>query len=238
MKKLITILLITLLCSAFQSCKKVRGEGPVVTEMRGITGFTGVNAGIDGDVYFTQDSVYKVEIHAQQNILDVMETSISNGELKIYFQRNKLVGRHDRVSIYVSAPNINSLGVNGSGNLYVQQPIRTDNMDLKITGSGAMRIADMKVDGNLTARISGSGDVAISTGTADHQAIEISGSGSMDFLNVAAHNADVHISGSGSAKVNISDVLNVSISGSGDVYYMGSPKVNSSISGSGKVRKI
>ena len=64
------------LCLIFNSCDKVKGKGDVVSEMMNLTGFTAISLALDGVLYFTPDSVYSVEIQAQQNILDVIETTV------------------------------------------------------------------------------------------------------------------------------------------------------------------
>ena len=57
------------------SCKKVVGEGDLQTETRNITDFSGVSASIGGKIYYKIDPVYKVEITAQRNILDVIQAT-------------------------------------------------------------------------------------------------------------------------------------------------------------------
>ena len=115
---------------AFASCKKIKGEGPVLTETRTITGFTGVSADIDGDVYITPDSVFKVEVRAQQNILDVIQSQVVNGELRLRFKNDVTVSTHDRVSVYISAPALSSFSVGGSGKLIVQRPVNASLVQL------------------------------------------------------------------------------------------------------------
>jgi hypothetical protein len=81
MKKL-SVALLSALILLITSCEKIDGEGPVVTETRDVSGFSGIDFRIGGDVYFKKDTVYKVEVSAQQNILDKLETYVSDGNLK------------------------------------------------------------------------------------------------------------------------------------------------------------
>ena len=234
MKK-VAILLASFLTLAFASCKKINGDGPVVNETRAITGFRSIHSGISGDVYFTQDSVYGVEIRAQQNILDIIDTRVSNGELKIDFSHNHNVGRHDRIAIYVAAPDIDALTLSGSGTMTASRGIRTGNLSLRISGSGTMQLQDVTA-GNVSCRISGSGDISIGAGKAQNEAVEISGSGSVDALNMEAADVTTQTTGSGTTRIFATDKLNVRISGSGNVIYKGHPQVTTSISGSGKLQ--
>ena len=235
MKKCILFLSAAVLAFTIQSCAKINGDGPVVTETRNVSGFTSINAGIAGTVYFTPGNDYKVEIHAQKNIIDAMNTRVSGGELKLEIDYRKHLGRHDRIEVYITAPDITGLTVSGSCDIKVMQLFQPQDLDLKISGSGAITIPDLQTS-YLHAKISGSGDVIVNDGAADREKVEISGSGDVDLLNLLAHTSETHTSGSGTTKVNVSESLDVHVSGSGDVFYKGTPTVTASISGSGKVK--
>lgn len=234
MKKNMLALLFIAIGFCVTSCHKISGEGPVVSRKLNITNFSGLYAGIDGDIYFTQGNDYSVEIIAQQNIQDIIEATTKNGELNLQFQRLKNVTRHSRITVYVTAPSINSLGINGSGDMHVLQPIHSTNMSLRVNGSGTVYIADLDAR-NVQGDISGSGKLTVGRGSVDNEDLHISGSGTIDMLGLAAYDVNTSTSGSGTTKVNVSHILNSTISGSGNVYYIGNPIVYSSISGSGKV---
>ena len=237
MKKNMLTLLFATLMLAFSSCNKISGDGPIITKTLNYTDFTSINSGLDGDVYYTQDNVYKVEIHAQSNIMNIIQTNVVNGELQLAFEKFRNIGSHDRVSVYISAPFVNGLGINGTGNLYALQPINSANINLKVNGSGLVNLRGY-TGTLLSGNISGSGQITVSGGSVNSEDLHISGSGTIDLLNISSLDVTTHTSGSGSTSVNASDMLNVHISGSGDVYYTGNPSVNSSISGSGKLHHI
>lgn len=217
----------------FQACKKVTGEGPVVAESRTRNNFTAIAMRISGDLYVTQDSVYKVEIRAQQNILDVIETPVINNELVIRVKNTVNIRSNEDISIHVSAPVITSLALSGSGNLQTSGEFRPSNMRLTLSGSGNIMLPIL-VTNQLEAVISGSGNIHVA-GTAGNESLKISGSGSMDLLNVATNTVSSSTSGSGNIRVNVSQSLSASISGSGNIYYKGNPIISSNISGSGKL---
>src|SRR5215470_16434225 len=72
----------------FSSCRKVIGKGPLVTQARSVSNFTGISFETSGNAYVTTGPAYKVEITAQQNILDVINTNVVNGVLHIDFKDN------------------------------------------------------------------------------------------------------------------------------------------------------
>ena len=232
MKKL--SLVVMAMAMVVSSCEKVVGDGPVVTETRNIQDFIGVDLRCSANVYFKQDAQYKVEVSAQQNILNVLQTYKTNNKLVIRFKNDVRVKSHDPITIIVHAPTANSFRISGSGKISTTGLVQSALMDMDISGSGDIEIVEL-VTGSVDANISGSGNIKVNNGTATDLDLKISGSGDMDFSNLAATSANTTTSGSGNTRVNASQTLNVKISGSGDVYYKGNPVINTSISGSGKV---
>jgi hypothetical protein len=221
----------------FNSCNKVKGKGDVVSETRNITGFTAISLAMEGDLYFTPDSVYSVEIQAQQNILDVIEAPVEVGKLVLKIQDHTVLGKHDPIRIYIHAPSINDLDVSGSGNITVGSVMDQPDLRYNISGSGNITINEVKSK-QLDGRISGSGNITGSSGTSDYSSMTISGSGNLDFPGVMTDSVYVTISGSGDVSVYAVKYLDVTISGSGNVRYNGNPVINQHISGSGSVTHL
>jgi hypothetical protein len=234
--KQLTLALVSLVALLSTSCHKVTGKGPVVTEVRPLSNFSAIDMRINGDVYFRQDPAYKVEINAQQNILDRMETYVSNGRLVIRFEDNVWV-RNEHIVVNLSAPSVNFFKVDGSGSLTTTGLINPSNIELRVEGSGDIRIIDMAT-GNVNAKVSGSGSIRVNNGTATDVDLEITGSGDIDMLNVSANKARTNTSGSGNTKVNASQTLDVNITGSGNIYYKSNPVINTRVTGSGRLIKV
>jgi Putative auto-transporter adhesin, head GIN domain len=235
MKKSILAIL-AFLSLTLSSCikDKITGEGPVVTQTRSADNFSAIDLRVSGDVFFKQDTVYKLEITAQQNILDVIETHVTNNKLVIKFKNDVNVKSHEPIKIIVSAPFISGLSISGSGNINTQGPVSASSMNMSISGSGNIEM-DQLTTGFIDANISGSGNIKVSGGTATEEKLRISGSGNIDLDDVAATRATTTTSGSGDVRVFASQNLSITITGSGSVYYKGNPIINTSISGSGKV---
>ncbi|MCE3296243.1 MAG: hypothetical protein K0R65_1957 [Crocinitomicaceae bacterium] len=235
MKMIKTAFLISAIAVASVSCQKekffgVKGKGNIVSEQRSIDGFDKINLGIDAELEFVQDSVFYLEIQAQANIIDNIDTDIKfGGELEIEF--DDWVRSHKKIKIIVHAPEIYGFKVSGSGSI-VSGAIQTSDMDMQVSGSGDIEIQSL-VAGTLESSISGSGNLLISGGTVTTQSIEVSGSGKVDNENLASQHAGVEVSGSGDIELNCANSLDVRISGSGTVYYRGTPVISVEISGSG-----
>lgn len=231
---------VLLLAMSFTSCKKnlfnsIKGKGETVTETRNLSGFNKISLSIDGDVNYVQDTVYFVEISAQQNVLDVITTEVSAGELKIDSRR--WIRKHNGITILVHSPDLRAMHLSGSGNIASSFDIVTTGLELNVSGSGNITLAAVHTD-ELEVTISGSGNIVVSDGAASNQRATISGSGNIEMDGLQAHNSNGKISGSGSISVWVLDQLNATISGSGDIKYRGNPGVNTHISGSGSVIHI
>jgi hypothetical protein len=232
MKKLIILFSPALLF--FPGCKKIIGEGDVITETRSTGNFSGFDSQIPGDVYYVQGSDYKVELTAQQNILNVIETPIINNKLVIRFKNNVRVDTHEQITARITAPSISTIKLSGSGNITVAAPLVSNSLVFNLSGSGDMTLSTVATS-NLEVAISGSGNISIAGGSSNTETLKISGSGNIDALKVLSKSATTNTSGSGIIKLSASENLNVTISGSGSVLYSGNPIISTSISGSGSV---
>lgn len=235
MKHLAQLSLFLFLMICFSACEKIEGDGPKVTEDRTQQNFTGIELRAAGNVYFQQLPTYKVEVTAQQNVLDVLETYVSNGRLVIKFENNVHVRTEDDIVFRISAPDINNIRVSGSGDVYAAAPVHGTDMEMDISGSGNITLHQLDAR-SLDADISGSGDIKIDHGVINDERLKVSGSGNIDLAGIVARNVNTTTTGSGDIRVHVTDKLDVKISGSGSVYYHGNPVINASVSGSGRVK--
>lgn len=238
MKKQIFVLATVAALFTTSSCKKVVGEGQVQTETRHISDFSGVSASIGGTINYNIAPEYKVEITAQPNILDVIETSEINGHLSIKVRNGVRIKENEEITVNISAPTADWLHLSGSGDLTVTGHINGANLDMAISGTGNITVPTVTITDKIDAVISGSGNINVQAGTARNEELRISGSGKLFLVGVAAEKARTNISGSGDMQVNLSQTLDATISGSGSVYYRGHPLISTTISGSGKVKPL
>ena len=212
------------------------------TEDRHLTGFKGVDLSGSFDVYITQGSTESVKVEAPDDIIDHIITEVNGGVLRIHNKNDVnfhwgdwFGGHHNKIAIYVSVIDINSIHVGGSGDIYFKEGISTTSLKVGVTGSGDI-LGKVTVK-NLESSISGSGDMKIS-GTAETSTVRVSGSGDYMARGLVTVNTIVKVSGSGDADVYVNGSLTASVSGSGDIRYTGDAKsVSTSKSGSGDIER-
>jgi hypothetical protein len=238
MKKIIVMLLAAATMLNFYSCKKVIGVGPIETENRSIDNFTGIAANFSGNIYFTQSPGYKVEIKAQRNIIDIIETYKNGSDLVVKFRPHSTVINSKDVIVNISAPSLQHLHFGGSGNVYIQGNFTAPQFTTSVSGSGNLTADNLQITNTLNAYVSGSGGLKALTGMAKSGSVNLSGSGNIDLAGVVTDAVKASISGSGTVKVNVVQLLDATVSGSGTVRYSGNPVITTRISGSGKVVRL
>ncbi|RPH32333.1 MAG: DUF2807 domain-containing protein [Bacteroidales bacterium] len=208
-------------------------------EVRDVSGFTVVSLSVSADIYLSQAASYKVEMEGDADYLEKIETVVDGNVLKI---KNKdhfnFEFNNKKMKIHISMPQVNGLTISGSGDIFAQTAIKTDDLKVKISGSGNVKIDNLSVK-NLDMAISGSGDIEMSgTDVAESASYSISGSGDIDNQGLQCKKVNIHVSGSGDVKVWAVDELDAKVSGSGDVYYKGRPIIDAKTSGSGGIHHL
>ncbi len=204
-------------------------------EERTVGTFSSIGMGIHGDIYLSQGSPQKLVIEADEDILKKIVTEVKDGMLKIKFSEYNIRTKSP-VKIWITMAQVDGLYLSGSGSLNAETAIKSEEMEMSVSGSGKINVKELTCD-EIDVSISGSGDVNLG-GSADEMDIAISGSGGCTADQFTVEEANIHISGSGSCKINATKDLEASISGSGTVYYRGNPTIDASVSGSGKVRPL
>ena len=198
------------------SCEKERitGSGPITTEDRNITNFTGVSTKGAADVYITEGANFSVQVKDYGNLLPHFETKLNDGVLEIGFKPNTNVN-NSRAEVFITMPTLQALTTEGSGNITTTGNFSTVNL--------------------FDASSLGSGNITIANGSAVKFTTSIKGSGNINAFGMIATEAETQTEGSGDVELTATTKLQVKIAGSGNVYYKGTPAVTVNISGSGQV---
>ncbi|MFH0842068.1 MAG: head GIN domain-containing protein [Bacteroidota bacterium] len=227
MKKALVLIIVTGLIYGLAA-------GQTVKETRDLKGFTSVGFGVPGNLYIKIGPQFSVELEGSSGDLREVETVITGERLQIKHDNWRFDFR-EKVNVYVTMPELEGLGVSGSGRADIQSTVKTEDLDLSVSGSGNIYTADLEVE-NLECSISGSGNMKLGGGSAADTEVSISGSGSFYGDLTKCETMEVHVSGSGNCTCNVTESLEASVSGSGNVTYSGNPRVDARVSGSGRVR--
>lgn len=261
MKRIIKIEIITaaLILFTVSSCIMnlvcIDGNGVAGSESRSEHDFTGIVNSTDADLVFVRGDTYSVTVEADQNLLEYYKTSVSGDNLEIEIENNHCVRSVTSPVIRITAPNISSFILSGSGNMvgdilegttvniinsgsgsmFIESIVATF-LKNKISGSGDVTIYDSS-SSEVTSLISGSGDLTIE-GEAELGAFTSTGAGNNYSSNLSISSCTALISGSGDIFSMVSEEIHATLTGSGNLYYTGNPQIYQNITGSGRIIRI
>jgi hypothetical protein len=208
-------------------------------QTRKVDPFTEISLRIGAKVHLEQGAKQSLEIVAKSSTLDEIVTEVKDGKLIIRFPNKDYFWKTfqpGEIIIYITTPEINGLGISGSGDIIADDEIKTKILDLGVSGSGNIRLSELSAE-RVKTTISGSGDIVLAGKTAAQDlSVAISGSGNFKGMSYSADDVSVKIAGSGNVDVEANKNLYVRLAGSGNVTYKGRPLIDQSIAGSGKVR--
>jgi hypothetical protein len=231
------------------------GVGERVTEVRTLSAFDKMVINLPGDVYLHRDEEFRVEVTAQENIMDfILTESSTEGMLDIH--NDQCLDNYKTIRLDVYLPVLTMLEIHGSGDVYSEEAFGDagEQLAINIKGSGNVElIADARnvlVDimgaGDVTLRtnaknvstmIEGSGDVLL-RGEASRHSLRVDGTGNAKAFEMLTGETQIVINGSGDCEVNVADKLGVDIRGSGNVFYKGNPTLDVTITGTGEVSHV
>ena len=210
-------------------------------QTREVDPFNEISLRIGANVHLEQGKKQSLEIVAKPSTLEEIITEVKDGKLIIRFPNKNMFWNSfqpGEIKIYITTPDINALGVSGSGDIIADDEIKTKEIDLAVSGSGNIKLSELTAE-RVKSTISGSGNIVLGgKTTAQDLSVVISGSGNFKGLDYSASDVSVKVAGSGNAAVEAKENLYIRLAGSGNVTYKGKPSIDQSTSGSGSVRSV
>ena len=213
-------------------------EGIDYTEVREVSPFRGISAGLPCNVYYEQAPKQEVRVESTEELAGKVITEVVNGTLNLKLEEGnypKLILR-----IVVTTPDIESLHISGSGYLVNEGGIHAgDDLDLHVSGSGGIRTGAIDSK-DLTAHCSGSGSLRLESIDCADFSGSVSGSGHITIPVLTSDgNVNARISGSGRIRLEDATVngnMELKTTGAGGITVNGScHEVDATTSGSGSI---
>jgi hypothetical protein len=193
--------------------RSIDGSGDLVTRTLDLDGFSEIDVGGCYDVTVSFGREQKVELTADDNLIEYLEIEVRGRTLELDFERDLDPSESPRLEIVV--PRLEAVSVHGAGSLEIED-IAGDSFEFDLSGAGSLAI-----DGEV-----------------DELEIQLSGAGSVDARDLRARQAEVRLSGAGNATIQVTDRLRARISGVGNLTYYGDPDDRDvHVSGLGSIRR-
>lgn len=190
------------------SASTVRGSGKIVTVNRTIGGFNKLSIQLAATIEFTGTGSKQLNITADDNLVDIITTTISNKTLLI--ESSHSFSTHHKIQIRITGPAaLEKLVADGSTMINLHN-IDGDSLEITLDGIN-----------HLTAE-----------GKVKNLAIKAKGSGEIDTKKLPAENVDINLDGTINAVITVKNKLSAALEGISNVTYYGDPDlVNKTIDG-------
>mgnify|MGYP000662193098 CR=1 FL=1 len=241
MKKLFWFLLVVLVVAsstrlyAFCSSDKVE-------ENRPLKGFERIRLQGSPDIKYTQGKAWSVRVKAPKSMMKNVQTRLEGNCLVVSVKSGKLFHLNSLkdldVTVYVTSPDLIGVEIQGSGDFESKSHVDTDNLDIRVKGSGDVSFEDVICD-RVTVSLVGSGDVDIKHVVTQYSSVELVGSGDVKISQHKAKESKLELKGSGDIKLANQQcgIISCRLAGSGDITLTGTVRRLDKVTlGSGEIK--
>lgn len=215
--------------------KSIKGNGNIKTITRTTSDYDAIKCAGSMDFVLVSGTEGNIKIEGEENLLEYIVTEVKDKTLKVRVKKGSNIkpSKNKTIKIIIPFKDVSKIALAGSGDLWNESQINTDNLDISLAGSGdiVLDIKTISVEGS----IAGSGDIKLK-GSTDNLEAKVAGSGDFHAFDLQASNTEVSVAGSGNVKVVSNISIKARVSGSGDIVYKGNPqKEDTKVAGSGSI---
>lgn len=192
------------------------------TEIRAVSGFTGINVSEGILVELTYGEKEFVEVTADADYIDRVVTEINGTELDIHIKGNNWNGWNKKVLVKVTATKVNSIEVSSGASVTSQNLIESDDLRMSSSSGANLKIAFKAPKAKCEAS---SGASAKLKGVAKYFDTDASSGSNIQAGEVKAIKVKASASSGASISVDAEEEINADASSGGSIKYSGSPKM-------------
>lgn len=204
-----------------------------VKNIKGVT----VSSGID--LYLTQGNTEALTIKGDRDLIKDVIVEQENGNVRIRYKEGVNWGRlfkNQSIKVYVNYKTLTSLTASGGSDVYTQNNLKSDVLNLRASGGSDLKLSLTVRD--LTVTVSGGSDADLK-GSGENLQLTASGGSVVNAFGYVVNNAKATVSGGSDANIYVNKALEASASGGSDVNYKGNASVRkTSSSKSGDVNRV
>ncbi len=213
----------------------VKGDGNVITKNRKISDdFSRVEVSRGLDLYLTKSKNVSLEVEADENLHELIQTEVRDGVLRITSSRN--IWSASSKKVHLNVDHLNGISINSGADLVTRNTFESEELELRIS-SGASAEMELKVD-DLSCDISSGADIVLS-GEAENFSVSSSSGSDVKAYELEARNCNAEASSGSDIKLTAIETIEARATSGADIKYKGSPRVLQQEDNSGgSVRKI
>lgn len=221
-----------IICMIFTSCigfgPSIKGNGKVVEENRPVEKFNGIRVSRGMDVYVSQDSIQKVVVKADENLLDVIQTRIEDNNLVITVTENIREAKSKKV--YVTVNDLHEISAMAGSNVSTEETLRFDNLKLSSIAGSNLKLE--LITKSLLAKAAAGSSILLKGLSVNAECRAMAGSN----IKAQDFNAQKGIAKANSGSniwLTVGKEIDANASSGGNVYYFGNPTSTSVKNSSG-----
>ena len=230
------LLLICLSWILITGCDHRTGSGNMVSRVEDVASFNKIS--VSGAFYvevLPGDAEQRVQVTADDNIMEDVLVSVKNGELKIKM-RSGVNYNNVYPKVIINIPSLEKISTSASAKVQVKNTLKWSGKIQFKTSSAGTIIADVDAP-SIYADASSGSTIELSGRTKNYNVQGSSGS-SVKAAELLSENTDVQVSSGASASVHASVSLKAEASSGGSVDYKGGASVSAKESSGGSISKV
>lgn len=212
------------------------GSGNVVKQKRTVEPFNQLEIYGIFNVFLSQGETESVTIETDENLLNVIQTESQNGKLTVKWKDGTTIKQSSKVNIYITLKKIDTLLMQGVGNIESSTMLNLENLSMGISGtvntSLHLNCSKLKASNSVV------GDIIIK-GEVSEASIENEGVGNLKAFDLIVQKLSIKNTGVGNVEVRAEEEIIIDSSGIGNIFYKGDATVKEiKATGIGKVQKV
>lgn len=222
MKKAAILLTAILVSVFFGSCiftGSVEGNGKVTEQTRNLGDFDKISVTRGMNVYISQGPVQKVVIRADENLLDVIETKVSDGTLKVSCNRG--IRKAESNKVLVTVPDIDLIKTTAGSNVFAEDTLNLKKLEVKSTAGSNVKLVLNAEKLNVSAS---AGSNIFLNGTSESFDAKANSGSNVKAGDLRTANCDLKASSGANIWINVKKELSAKVSSGANVFYAGNPE--------------
>ncbi len=230
---LISIVSLMLIIRKELSKELTKGSGRVVTETRDALPFMNVEIIGSLKVYLQQGDSLTIKIEADDNLLELVDTSIKNNKLRIGLKEP--ISQENQITAYITVKDLSRLSATNNSVVTANEVINGSYLELEIK-NGAQSMLELNYEKvNLVLN---SGATAKLHGKAEKFYAESSTGSLLDARFFEVSECDITSRTGSQAKVYVTDYLKATARSGSIIYFRGAPsRIERFTSGGGSIKE-
>lgn len=187
-----------------------------------------VSSGID--LYITQGTTESLTIKGSSDVIKDVEVEQNGTSVNIKYKEGinwSRLFKNQQIKVYVNYKTLKSLASSGGSDVYTQNTLKTDQLNVRASGGSDVKLTLACKD--LTLSISGGSDADLK-GSGENMQLTASGGSDIDAFGFIVNNAKVNVSGGSDANIYVNKALEAGASGGSDVNYKGNASLKKTTS--------